>query len=236
VPDFAVDHSAAPYRWGLAASLCPVLETILRRRSIRFGFDDRPVPEEAVQQIVSCALAAPSSKNAQPWRVHVVADRRTLSDLADAVQTAKDADRYVPIDPETGHARPDWPSTVAESAEVLRSVPLGLFVENRGAFSHGRRTVARAEDGIRENALVGYGFEMIGIGAAIQSMWIAAETLGLHGVFMGDVQIAETTIRERLGMAGDAVGVLALGYTSGSPTPKRLAEDRVVHHAPRSSS
>lgn len=207
-----------------------VVQSILGRRSIRHGFHTAPVDDDVIQTIVDCALAAPSSKNAQPWRIHVVRDRRVLGELADAVQGAKNAERYVPIDPATGEPRGDWSSTVAESAEVLRSVAVGLFVENRGKFSDGRQTVARAEDDVRESALVGYGFEMIGIGAAVQSMWLAAGDLGLGGVFMGDVLIAEDTIRARLGMAGDLVGVLALGYTAGEPTPKALGEDRVVWH------
>jgi nitroreductase len=207
-----------------------VLQTILGRRSIRWGFDDRSVPDDVVEQILHCGLRAPSSKNAQPWRIHVVSDRALLSELARAVLGGRHAERYVPIDPKTGEPRPDWDSTVAESAEVLARVPLGLFVENRGKFSDGRRTVAEADDDVRASALIGYGFEMIGLGAAIQSMWLAASELGLVGVFMGDVLIAEEEIRTRLGMRGDLAGVLALGYSDGIPSPKELAPDRIVRH------
>jgi nitroreductase len=207
-----------------------VVRTILGRRSIRWGFESRPVEDAVIREIVSCALAAPSSKNAQPWRIHVVRDPAVLSELADAVDGAKNAETYVPIDPATGEPRQDWTSTVAESAEVLRSVSVGLFVENRGKFSDGRATVANAANPVRENALVGYGFEMVGIGAAIQSMWLAAAELGLAGVFMGDVLIAEDVICDRLGMRGDLVGVLALGYSAGEPAPKALGDDRAVWH------
>ena len=188
------------------------------------------VPEDAVDQIVQCGLAAPSSKNAQPWRLHVVTSRELLGELAGAVQHAKFGDIYVPIDPATGQPRPDWPSTVAESARVLGSVSMGIFIENSGKFSDGRRTVATARDEVREDALVGYGFELIGLGAAIENMWLAASALGLAGVFMGDVVIAEAAIRARLGLAGDLCGVLALGYAAHPDHPKRMEEDRVVRH------
>jgi nitroreductase len=210
-----------------------MVEQILSRRSIRDGFAARDVPDEVVEQILACGLAAPSSKNAQPWRIHVVTDGSTLAEAAEAVQGAKRATSYVPIDPATGRPRPDWPSTVAESAGVLRQVGLGLFIENSGRFSDGRRNIAQAADEVREHALVGYSFEMIGIGAAVQNMWLAAQSLGLAGVFMGDVLIAESWIRERLGMVGDLVGVLAIGYSDGGPAPRRLAPDRVVVHRPR---
>lgn len=156
-------------------------------------------------------------------------NRELLIHLAEGVQSARDAESYVPIDPATGQSR-EWKSTVAESAEILSSVSLGIFVENRGGFSGGRRTVALADQTLRENALVGYAFEMIGLGAAIQTMWLAAEEHGLRGVFMGDVLIAEQTVQQALGMDGDLVGVLALGYSDGDPTPKTIEPDRAVWH------
>lgn len=212
-----------------AATLAAMIEAILNRRSVRWGFDGEPISSTVVDRIVACGLSAPSSKNAQPWRIHVVDDRALLGEIADEVRAGHGRDSYVPIDPATGQSR-DWSSTVVESADVLAQVSLGLFVENNGAFSAGRRTVAAAEDAYRVNALVGYGFEMVGLGAAIQSMWLAAGDLGLAGVFMGDVLIAEDAIRERLGFVGDLVGVLALGHTTGTPTPKAQADGRVVRH------
>lgn len=189
------------------------------------------MPRDVVETVVQCGLSAPSSKNAQPWRLHVVQDRRILAALADAVQSAKDAATYVPVDPTTGRPRSDWPSTVAESADVLRSVPLGIFLENRGEFSFGRTTLAASS---RENlgaALVGYTFEIIGIGAAIENMWIAAEALGLRGVFMGDIVVAEPSIAAELKLQGDLVGVLALGYSDAPPWRDRVFEpDRIVWH------
>lgn len=231
-----VVHDAEPYSAlsppvrSVGGRLHDVLTAILDRRSIRSGYEDRAVPDEVIERTVQCGLVGPSSKNAQPWRIHVVTDRPLLAELADAVRGARGIERYVPIDPATGRPREDWDSTVVESAEVLAQVPLGLFIENRGKFSDGRRTVAAAAETVREDALVGYGFEMLGLGAAIQSMWIGARAQGLEGVFMGDVLIAEATIRRRLGMMGDLVGVLVLGYTSGRPSPKELADDRVVRH------
>ena len=156
--------------------------------------------------------------------------RRRSRATGERGEQAKYASRYVPIDPATGEPRPDWPSRGTESASVLSAVPLALFIENRGMFSDGRHTVATAGADIREDALVGYSFEMIGLGAAVQNMWLAGVALGLVGVFMGDVLIAEETIRSHLRMRGDLVGVLALGYGSAETFPKRLAGDRVVRH------
>jgi nitroreductase len=211
-----------------------MLDAILTRRSVREGFQDQAVPQDVLEQIITAGLAAPSSKAAQPWRMHVVTARETLDELGHAVASARGADSYVPVDPATGKARPDWSSTVAESARVLYSVPVAIFIENIGRFSGGRHNVASGDDAVREDALVGYGFEMIGHGIAIGNMWLAAIELGLSGVFMGDVLIAEGFIQDRLGMSGDLVGVVALGYApdqASSLRPQRLEADRVVWHS-----
>ncbi|HEX4805801.1 MAG TPA: nitroreductase family protein [Conexibacter sp.] len=207
-----------------------MVEAIHTRASLREGFDRRPVPADVIERILRCGLAAPSSKNAEPWQFHVVDDPPTLAGLADAVQHAKDADRYVPFDPVGGRRHTRWPSTVAQSAAVLRAAPLGLFVENRGPFGGGRRGLVASRGAHLEAAAVGYTFEVLSLGAAIQNLWLGATGEGLAGVFMGDVVIAEETIRRELRMRGDLVGVLALGYPRVRPTPRMPSLDRVTRH------
>jgi Nitroreductase family len=88
-------------------------------------------------------------------------------------------------------------------------------------FSNGRAGLISATRPALAGSLVGFGLEMIGIGAAIENIWLAAEALGVRVAFMGDVVIAEDDIRATLGIAGDLVGVLALGFSDrsgGAPT------------------
>jgi nitroreductase len=212
-----------------------VLTTIYRRRTSREDYEDTPVDDVDLRDVLRAGCAAPSSKNAQPWRLHVVDDRDLLRAIADAASSAEGADSYVPRNPATGLARDDWPSTVAESAEVLRHVPVGIFVENKGAFSDGRSTLAAASREGLTGSLVGYTFEILGIGAAIENMVLAAQSLGLQTAFMGDLVIAEPFIRDRLGFDGDLVGVLVLGYSSEPVAPRGHLIDidderRVVRH------
>jgi nitroreductase len=141
-----------------------------------------------------------------------VTDGLLLDALARDVESSSNIDSYVPYDPATGRPRAEWPSTVLESAAVLRDARVGIFIENTGAFSRGRETLLSASAQALAGSIQGYTFEVLGIGAAIQSMWIAAVAHGLSGVFMGDVVIAETAIKRRLGIERDLVGVLALGY------------------------
>jgi nitroreductase len=213
----------------------PVVEAVLARHSTRHGYLDQPVENRLVETVLRCGLAAPSSKNAQPWRLHVVTSAPTLAALARAMTGSADVAAYVPHDPRTGEPHPQYVSTVNESADVLRRAPVAIFVENLGAFSHGRTALAAASRPALAGALVGYGFELVGIGAAIENMWIAATALGLGAAFMGDVAIAETAVRDRLRLEGDLVGVLVIGHIEQStprfPPADNPAEDvRVRWH------
>jgi nitroreductase len=189
-----------------------VVEVILRRRSVREGFEPRGVSGEVLEDILRCGMAAPSSKNARPWRFHVVTDAAVLSEIAALVESAEGIDTYVPYDPATGRPRPEWQSTVLESAAVLRQVPVAVFVENRGLFSRSREALVAATADALAASITGYTLEVMGLGAAVQNMWLAAVACGLSGVFMGDVLIAQPAIQRRLGIEHDLVGVLALGY------------------------
>lgn len=205
----------------------PLVRLILERRSHRVGFDDRSVPRQLLLTITQCGLAAPSSKNAQPWRLHVVTDRRLLRDIADHLARAPGAATYAPSDPATGRPRPNWESTVLESAAILRGAPAGIFVENLGPFSGGRATLASAPREALYGTLIAYMFECAGIGGAVENMWLAAEALGLKASFLGDVGADEERIAGRLEMEGDLVGVLALGYSGLAPEIKRSVDDDI---------
>lgn len=58
-----------------------VLELIRSRRSVR-RFSDRPVPDEAVDQVLEAGRWAPSGQNNQPWRFMVVRDPAVKAALA----------------------------------------------------------------------------------------------------------------------------------------------------------
>lgn len=196
-----------------------VIQTILGRRSVRDGYISKSIPHDVIDRIVQCGLAAPSSKNAQPWRLHVVTDRTLLNRIADLVAGSAEREDYVPFDPETGRPRKEWTSTVLESANILRQVPTAIFIENRGVFSRGRTCLIQADRKALAASIVGYTFEILGIGTSLQNLWLAAIAEGLSAVFMGDVLIAETDIKTVLGFEEDLIGVLALGYAKPRPQP-----------------
>lgn len=211
-----------------------IVDFIIDRRSAQGDFTDQQIPIEALVSIVQCGLSAPSSKNATPWRFHVVSEAEALREIADVVESSPGADRYAPADPKTGELR-RWPSSVAESAHLLRHAGAAVFVENTGAFSNGRPALAETRSDRLPDALVGYTFEVLGLGAAIQNMLLGGLALGLQGRFMGDILVAEEFIKNRLGIQVDLVGVVVFGYADAEGSPRTIdAHDprRVVWHTP----
>jgi nitroreductase len=53
------------------------MECIFTRRSVR-AYDDAPVSDQAVEQVLQAAMSAPSAGNAQPWLFLVIRDRALL--------------------------------------------------------------------------------------------------------------------------------------------------------------
>lgn len=56
-------------------------ENLFHRVSIR-RYEDRPVEEEKILQILKAAFAAPSAGNQQPWEFYVVRDKDTIAALS----------------------------------------------------------------------------------------------------------------------------------------------------------
>jgi nitroreductase len=54
-----------------------VLEAIHTRRSIR-KYENKPVPQELIKEILAAAMSAPSAGNAQPWHFVIITDREIL--------------------------------------------------------------------------------------------------------------------------------------------------------------
>ena len=61
-----------------------VLDIIKKRQSVR-KYQDRPVEDEKLQQILEAARLAPSSSNSQPWHFIAVKDKQLKTKLLQAV-------------------------------------------------------------------------------------------------------------------------------------------------------
>lgn len=57
------------------------MKEIFERISIR-KYQDRPVEEEKIEQILRAAMAAPSAGDGQPWEFYVVTDKEVIAALS----------------------------------------------------------------------------------------------------------------------------------------------------------
>lgn len=62
-----------------------VIKAIYERRSIR-KYEEKPVPKEVIEQLLSAAAMSPSAMNKQPWEFVVVTDRKVIKELSDHVK------------------------------------------------------------------------------------------------------------------------------------------------------
>jgi len=58
-------------------------EAIRKRQSIR-DYEDKPVPEEKLKNVLEAARLAPSANNRQPWKFVIVKERKRRQELAQA--------------------------------------------------------------------------------------------------------------------------------------------------------
>ncbi len=64
------------------------MEMLKTRRSIR-KFRQETVPEKTIEQILDCAMQAPSAVNAQPWHFIVVKEKELLNKVSEIHPYAK---------------------------------------------------------------------------------------------------------------------------------------------------
>lgn len=99
------------------------LETINTRRSIR-KYEDRPVPDDVVAEILKAAMSAPSAGNEQPWHFIVIKKRDILDQIPKFHPYAKMI-RNAPLaiavcaDLELEKHRGNWISDCAAATENL---------------------------------------------------------------------------------------------------------------------
>lgn len=57
------------------------MNAIFHRTSVR-QFQNKPVEEEKIEQILRAAMAAPSAGNQQPWEFYVITNPKTIQTLS----------------------------------------------------------------------------------------------------------------------------------------------------------
>jgi nitroreductase len=176
------------------------LEAISKRRSIRH-FQDRPIPPAMIEQLLEATILAPSAKNVQPWRFVVVEPpkREELTQIMHqkAQLLKKEAQT-------TGSL--EW------TIRVMAQAPVTILVLNACPPSE-----------VPKHAHKDWDFVMLqSTGAAIQTMLLAAQEIGLGSLWICDVLYASTEILGWLNHPLDTlVAAVSLGYADEAPPARR---------------
>jgi len=193
-----------------------VLETILSHRSVR-GFLPRALPEGTLELLVAAAQSASTSSNLQFWSVVAVQETERKSRLAELAGQQQ----FIR----------DAPLLLVWLADMSR---LDRIAAERDAQVEGTHYLEEFIVGVVDAAL------------AAQSTLIAAESLGLGGVYIGAMRNQPEQVAAALKLPPHAFAVF--GMSIGYPDPARetgikprLPQSVVLHReqysaAPRSAA
>jgi nitroreductase len=175
---------------------------LLKRRSVR-RFEDRPVEQALLDDLLDAAANAPSGGNIQPLSIVVVKDRERRARLAEVVGDQ----------PWVRNA----PVSLVFCLDFHR---VGRWAELSGVDFRGREAIM--------SFLIGYADLM----CAAQTVTILAEERGLGSVYVGTVMAQTRPAVELLELPEGVLPlmVLSLGYPAGRPrSVPKLPRGVIVH-------
>ena len=173
------------------------LEAIAARRSIR-RFKDSPIPDEALQAVLTAATQAPSGKNRQPWRFIVVQGEKR----AEMVRVMREGMAKE-------KARGEDPGSSEGSANIMEQAPVTVFIFNPDGM---HPWLTRSIEQMFTDVV-----NVQSVGAAIQNMLLAAQDLGIGSLWICDVFCAYGELCDWLGEESQMIAAVSLGYPDESP-------------------
>lgn len=179
------------------------IKVIESRKSIR-KFQEKIVSKETIKKILELAIKAPSGKNRQPWRFVVLQN----SKKNELINIMKDVlNQYNKQNKPIGSFEISINSINEASAVVL------VF----NAFSN-------LEEDYNHHRLL---TDTQSIGAAIQTMILAAQNFELGSLWICDIFYCSNEIRSWLNRKDELVAAVAIGYPNQTPhpRPRRLLQE-----------
>ncbi len=188
------------------------------RRSVR-AFQSRPVPREALEELLTAAAWAPSPHGRQPWRFIVLTRAEAKARLADAM-----GDDWRATLAQDGQPTEIVETRLRKSHERIREAPAlvlaCLYLDDLDRYPDGERQ--RAEETMAIQSL----------GAAIQNLLLAAYSMGLDTGWMCAPLFSPATVRAALDLPQSLIphALIPVGYAARDPKrrPRRPLDELVV--------
>lgn len=187
-----------------------VMEAIKARRSIR-RFQDRPVPDELVREILEAGRLAPSASNLQTWKFKVVTDPGIRKALREAAFDQKFVERA----PVVIVACADFSAFGERSKRTLELLRSGAIKPSLEMVLRSLRRQKAAD--IEERNLIS---ACINVSIAVQNMVLAATSLGLGTCWVR--AFVPEKVAEILSLPPECppLILLPLGYPREEPEPR----------------
>lgn len=188
------------------------------RQSVR-AFQDRPVPREALEEMIEAARWAPSPHGAQPWRFVVLTRPEAKRALAEAM--GDEWRRTLAMDGEDEEVVTRRLRLSRQRIEQAPALILAcLYLADLDLYPDPDRQ--RAEEIMAIQSL----------GAAIQNMLLGAYSLGLDTGWMCAPLFAQQTVRAALDLDASLIphALIPVGYKAAEPRrrPHRPANELIV--------
>ena len=180
--------------------LQPVLELIKSRRSLR-RYQDKPVPEQLLKDLLEAAIWAPSAHNRQPWRFAVVQAQAQKEHLAKAMGARLRHDLEADNVPEEVISK-----DVARSYDRITSAPilimLCMSMVDMDVYPDEKRSRNEEIMAIQSTAMAG------------QNLLLMAHAHGLGACWMCAPLFCPDVVQKALGLPDDwqPQGLITLGY------------------------
>lgn len=190
------------------------IKSIYNRRSIR-RFQEKEVPLECLYEIINAGIAAPSSKNRQPWK-YIVFGNEKKKELLNAMKIGlAREDRGITALPKSRFGISDAKNTL----RIMEEAPVIIIVLNIYASS----PFLQIDSDERISEIC----DSLSIGASIENMILAAEDMGLGSLWIANTCFAYSELTEYLETDKQLVGAIAIGYANERPTqrPRKPLEE-----------
>ncbi|MDJ0755460.1 MAG: nitroreductase family protein [Ardenticatenaceae bacterium] len=179
------------------------------RRAIR-RYEDRPVPDELLEQLLEAAVWAPSAHNRQPWRFAVLTQWDDKARLARAMGDKLRHDRTADGDPPE-----DIERDVQRSFRRITGAPVVIVVclsmADMDVYADERRSAAEKQMAVQSVAM------------AAQNLWLLAHGAGLGCCWLCAPLFVPKLVGEVLGLPNDwePQGLMTLGWPAQNRTKTR---------------
>lgn len=182
-----------------------IKKAIEERRSIR-KFQNKVVPKEIIEELLKLATKAPSGKNRQPWRFVVLQNSKKdelVNIMGNVLNQHKKENKTF--------------GSLEISINSINEASVIVLVFN--AFSN-------FEEDYNHNRLL---TDTQSIGAAVQTMLLAAQNFELGTLWICDIFYCNKEIGSLLNRKEELIAAVAIGYPNQSPYPRpRKSLEEVV--------